>query len=90
MFDFGLYTQVSDSGPHGPLVECLYNKVPWLIGITLNSVALRMAKTLLSFGRSECSRVKAQKQKVYKIYFCIHILWNNVFIQAISCQEFKD
>ena len=20
MFDFGLYTQVSDSGPHGPLV----------------------------------------------------------------------
>ena len=23
MFDFGLYTQVSDSGPHGPLVvEC--------------------------------------------------------------------
>ena len=21
MFDFGLYTQVSDSGPHGPLVK---------------------------------------------------------------------
>ena len=21
MFDFGLYTQVSDSGPHGPLVD---------------------------------------------------------------------
>ena len=23
MFDFGLYTQVSDSGPHGPLVFIL-------------------------------------------------------------------
>ena len=23
MFDFGLYTQVSDSGPHGPLVSGL-------------------------------------------------------------------
>ena len=23
MFDFGLYTQVSDSGPHGPLVLVL-------------------------------------------------------------------
>ena len=25
MFDFGLYTQASDSGPHGPLVLLCYN-----------------------------------------------------------------
>ena len=29
MFDFGLYSQVSDSGPHGPLVcSFLYKRVP--------------------------------------------------------------
>ena len=29
MFDFGLYTQVSDSGPHGPLVKIKSKK--WFV-----------------------------------------------------------
>ena len=39
MFDFGLYTQVSDSGPHGPLVhKCFkgpkgYLKTIWVMFI---------------------------------------------------------
>ena len=28
MFDFGLYTQVSDSGPHGPLVFKFKKDIP--------------------------------------------------------------
>ena len=27
MFDFGMYTQVSDSGPHGPLVYSFSEKI---------------------------------------------------------------
>ena len=27
MFDFGLYTQVSDSGPHGPLVNLIKRRI---------------------------------------------------------------
>ena len=46
---FGLYTQVSESGPLGPLV--------------FNSVALRTAKTPKCFGLSECSRVNLEKAK---------------------------
>ena len=32
--------------------------------LTLNPTALRMAKTLWSFGHSECSRVKVPKKKI--------------------------
>ena len=31
MFDFGLYTQVSDSGPHGPLVSVLLEQSFWVV-----------------------------------------------------------
>ena len=44
---FGLYTQVSDSGPLGPLV--LFCIIP---------TALRKAKIAYNFGLSECNRVK--------------------------------
>ena len=46
---------------------------------TFNPIALRTAKTLLSFGHSECNRVKKEKQ--YKQKIC-HAMRNNALMHV--------
>ena len=61
MFNFGLYTQVSDSGPHGPLVNicgCKYMFHTFALDALFNPFALRKAKIVYTFGLSECNKVK--------------------------------
>ena len=66
---FGLFTQVSGSGPLGPLVF-----------FDMNPIALREAKIVHNFGLSECNRVKRQTvvlSKDIKI-FCNIIIYFTV------------
>ena len=61
-----------------------------MIGYTFNPVAVRMAKTLWSFGHSEYGRVKGGNSGIF--YFCL-IQWqlvkerkmelNNIFFSGI-------
>ena len=38
MYDFGLYTQVSDSGPHGPLVFYSYSILLYLYSLSFHFI----------------------------------------------------
>ena len=50
MFDFDLYTQVSDSGPHGPLVS---HEMSWMRSGTYLSQFLRVYYLLILFPSEE-------------------------------------
>ena len=48
MFDFGLYTQVSDSGPHGPLVSSSFTSY-WVQLFRTTSAYSRMGRIKVKY-----------------------------------------
>ena len=79
MFDFGLYTQVSDSGPHGPLVLSFMAK--FVSQFSLELCKLESSNMVYICRMSDC--IVGLRLRVMAFIFCIFIHFS--FFPYITC-----